>query len=128
MKVMIKVGYNYIGVDPGPHFGLLLMALQNAKIYTSTYNKGVHKFVQEGTKEQPTAIEITFAQDEEFNATTPLVDQLVENLKVAEARWLDAYNAKNKLEAELKVLKDKIAAFAPLDAPKANPEKEDVPY
>jgi len=116
MKILIQVGYDFLGIEAGGQVGAILAALENAKIYQGDYGK--KPYTPKGTAERPEPIKVEIVQDECFVESTPMIDDLTKNLKDAEARWLDYYSRYNAAQKELSELKAKLEQI--------NPNKEET--
>lgn len=131
MKILIPVGYQYLGIDVGENAGPILAALENAQIYESTYSNGHTHYKPKGTKERPEPIKVEIVQDECFEDFTPMIDDLTNSLKASEGRWIEYYEKYNKAEKELKELQDKVAKLTQMvpGEPTKKPEPDDqVPF
>ena len=111
MKILIQVGYDYLGIEAEGQVGAILAALEGAKIYTGDY--GTKKYLPKGTAERPEPIKVEIVQDENFENTTPMIDDLTKSLKDAESRWLDYYSKYNAAQMELSGLKAEIEKLSP---------------
>lgn len=106
MKIMISVGGHYLGIEPGDHTGYLLQALATARIYNRGWQSDAKYEPQEA------GIEMRFANDNDFEEMPEPLKKLQERAAHSDSRWLEEYNARVKLEKEVKDLKEKLERAA----------------
>lgn len=109
MKIKIEVPYNhFLIINPDNDSGVLLKALANAQLVTSEgYGKDI-KWKQADNHQK-----IIFEVVDDSFIVTPhdAVKTLTASVEQATNNWLKEYQAKNKIEAELKALQEKIKSL-----------------
>ncbi len=71
MKIMIKVGYSYLGLDASAINGFVLGALMGAQVYSQHYGKDGYLYKADGTAEKPEMPEIHFVPDSVVTPAPP---------------------------------------------------------
>ncbi len=111
MKVMVKVGYSFLGLEVKENIGAFLSALEGAQVYSNHFGRGSVRFLPDGTKEEPCLPSVEFVPDSAIGEATGLVQDLTKAAENAETRAYEARQRADKLEKELSELKAKVAGL-----------------
>jgi len=112
MKVMIEVGNFYLGLEAGKDVGVILSAMDGATVYDREWS-GDYRWKPAGTAENPKTVRIELVPDSALSPATPIMESMAEEIKRANASWVEHYTRANKAEAELKELKAKVSTLSP---------------
>lgn len=106
MKIKVEIPHDHLFViDASKDSGAILQALSSCSLFrTSGY--GSETEYHEATPENRISFEIV--KDEFHIKPHDAIAKLTEENKATSNRWLEAYQAKNKAESELKSIKEKI--------------------
>jgi hypothetical protein len=109
MKIKLEVPYShFVIIDVDQDSGVLLRALSSAKLVTSEgYGKDIKWIAAEVDKR----LSFEVVQDDFLIAPHDAITKLTSENALTTTRWLAEYSEKNKIQAELTELKNKIESL-----------------
>lgn len=109
MKIKLDIPYSHsVVIEADNDSGTLLKALSNAKLVTSE-GYGKELVWKEAEKDKTITFEIV--KDDFFVVPHDAIVKLTAENALTSKRWLEEYQAKNKVKTELEELKAKIATL-----------------